>query len=342
MGNRHTPQRSRSLAAVEWQLILQCCALTQFMRLARVCKDSFAAGQQDFAWRTLLPLDVSRLPARWLTKPPRIPRESMLGRRDLTLLWRVALPKAIPHPTSYSASLFWTQPAVAPAELQFIQCLPNLRLLDSSLRHGVSDQQWGDLFRSEAFQQLRALILPGDVVRWSAAGMTCVSSRDESNRRIRVLQLVGSVALPQLCRVELVGTVCSAMVLTRGDPTLGWTLRLNRLSQHALLDLLPVPGKPPIHQMILSRTQVGGYPGDLWYQCEDSWAAFFEEYREVVIEAHFATDAASCHIRDSLNRRVYVFGSCSDPPLLRPRPTVVCIELPREQPDAVWARRRAD
>jgi hypothetical protein len=83
----HSPSMSLSaLAAVELQLIMQCCDLKLILALARCCRFTLASASSGFAWRKLSPLQIPLEPATvpWLLPVP----SSLLRFCDLSLTFQ--------------------------------------------------------------------------------------------------------------------------------------------------------------------------------------------------------------------------------------------------------------
>jgi hypothetical protein len=125
------------LAAVELQLVMQCCDLQSLLALSRCSRHSLAAASSDFAWRCLSPLCL--FPTQLQRDDPAARSRSLpLRFCDSHFEWRPL------HPDVQS-------------ELGRIHSLPRLRSLNSLKHAGLSPAVWQRLLAHPALSGLTSL-----------------------------------------------------------------------------------------------------------------------------------------------------------------------------------------
>lgn len=245
------PAPCRSLASVEWSLILQCCRLREWMCLARCCRASLHAASSDFSWRFLSRLDTHEFPSEL---PERISASCLIGRREVQLRWRLLPSKRLPagvDPDSIRASMSWSQPPPANREFRLFSLLPRLTLLDCSHRLYLSSQCWDRLFALSSFDQLRTLIV-ADLVRTNGV------ERPEAvcRQRLEIMErLQQRDLLPQLLTADFRrADSSSALLLTRPQADARWEMRLTRNREADIFHTLLSPLLHSVHRLILCCT----------------------------------------------------------------------------------------
>ena len=289
MGNRPSSpvplcRPNRSLAAVEWSLIMQCCRLREFSCLARCCKESLHAASTDFAGRFLMPLDMQRLPHK---VPLRIAESSLLGCRKVHLRWTLPLPPRFLIRTNSDVSalsFLWNQPPPDLREFRVIGAIPRLTHLDCSHRVNVSPEHWDRLFALPSFQQLRILIV-ADVVPEKGIDQPA----DGLRQRTQLLSLVHQgLSVPRLLTLEFRrADSTSALLLTRPQGDYPWEMRLTGNTETEVLDtaLPPLMRSGAVPRLMLCDTirdeQFGRHVRHQWALTLGSIA----HVRELVLEA---------------------------------------------------------